>query len=103
MLQVLSNAQQDIVDVAPEGFSVASNAIVTSLKRDQVIINIQRYFDGARLGVTFNFHHPVNSAAQATKVISGQDSYQRFYKNYLTAKQIVEQLYGEVNDDENDQ
>lgn len=103
MLKSLSAAQQDVADIAPDGFTVSSNAIATSLKREQVTINIQRYFDGARLGVKFNFHHAVSSAIQASKVLCGEDGYEQFYKNYQTAKQLVEQLYGAINDDENDQ
>lgn len=103
MLQALSIAQKDIVDIAPAGFAVASNAIATSLKREQVVINIQRYFDGTRLGVKFNFHYSVNSASQASRALSGEDGYERFHQNYCTAKHLVQQLYGDVSDDENDQ
>ena len=103
MLNAFSAAQQDVVDIAPDGFTVSSSAISTSLKCDQVIINIQRYFDGGRLGVKFNFHYSVSSAIEASKVLKGDDGYGHFYKNYQTAVKLVEQLYGKICDDENKQ
>ncbi len=98
MLQSFSVAQQDIVDIAPEGCNVASSAIITSLKRDQLIINIQRHFDGSTLRIKFNFHYTVNSSEQALEVLSRADDYQSFYKNCLEARDLVKQLYGEIDD-----
>ena len=99
MLKAFSAAQQDVVDIAPAGFSVSSSGISTSLKCDQSIINIQRYFDGGRLGVKFNFHYPVSSATEASAVLKGDDGDGRFYKNYQTALSLVEQLYGKISND----
>lgn len=102
MLQSFASAQKDIVDIAPDGFAVASGAISTSLKNDQVVINIKQYFESGRLGIKFNFHHAVSSAEQASEVLNGNTEYECFYHNYLIAKELTQKLYGVVNDDEVD-
>lgn len=102
MLEPFSVAQVDIVDIAPDGFLMSSNAIETNLNHEQVFINIRRHYDGSRFRVTFNFHYEVASAMQAAEVLFENDMCGRFYKNYQLATDIVKKLYGE-NYDENDQ
>lgn len=102
-LQALNVAQQDIVDAAPDDCTVASSVVITSLNRGPVKINIQRYFDGVLLGIKFNFHHSVNSAAEAAQVLTGQNGNERLYQNYIFARQLIEQLYGEIENVEDGQ
>lgn len=101
LLGHFSLAQQHIVDVMPDGFSVASNEIKTSIKHatEDVIINISSSFDGGRLGVKFNFHYPVDSTTKALEILNSDAEFKSLYKNYLIAKDLTSQLYGEVTDD----
>lgn len=100
-LQTLENAKNDLIDIAPKNWNFSSSAIITSLKRDETtIINIHRYYEGTKLGVKFNFHHPISSVAQGSSILRGQNGYLSFFRNYLSAKELIEKLYGKIKNDE---
>jgi len=94
-LSVFSSAQQDLVDASPDGWGAGQQTLSSSFLVGRTIVNVQRYFNGAAYGVKFNFHHTVSTAAEAVEVLIGHD-YQRQSVNLETAKNILRNLYGEL-------
>lgn len=90
-LESFANSQLDLVD-ACAGMDVVRTTLATSFSRGAGQVNIQRYAEGTSLVVKFNFHHPAHSAADACAVLAG-NGHARFWANYETAVQIVNQLY----------
>jgi hypothetical protein len=95
----INESQKVLLNHSPEDYNISSRAIVTSLKKDNKIINIQRVFDGTRLTASFNFHHTINKCDAAGEILGAENQYKNFYEDYLTAKQIVVSLYGELAND----
>ena len=95
-LEVFSRSQLDLVDAAAPLAEVSRSTLATSFVRGPVAINVQRYSQTGALTIKFNFHHAVNNAAEAINALSGA-GYERFWQNFLTAKAIVENLYGALD------
>jgi hypothetical protein len=95
-LDVFSRSQLDLVDAAAPLAEVSRSTLATSFVRGGVAINVQRYHQEGALTIKFNFHHAVNSAAEAINALSGS-GHERFWQNFLTAKAIVENLYGALD------
>ena len=95
-LEPFNRSQVELIDAAG-GWNVSRTTLATSFVIDQVTINIQRYTEGDAMVVKFNFHHSVNSAAEARLVTVGQ-GFPRFWQNFETAKSIVQKLYGNLDD-----
>lgn len=92
-LEGFSQSQQDLVDVCPEGWEAAQQTLSSSFAVGPAIVNIQRFFDGHSVGVKFNFHHNVASAAEGVRILSGEVG-PGFLANYQVAQEIVQKLYG---------
>jgi hypothetical protein len=95
-LEVFSRSQQDLVDEAPDTWQTAHQTISSGFQNGDVVVNIQRYFNGAAFGVKFNFHHAISRAVDGVRILRG-DGYARLQANFDLAKSIVEKLYGGVN------
>jgi hypothetical protein len=93
-LDPMNESQLSLVD-AVGGWDVSRTTLATSFSNGNVVVNIQRYTEGASFVVKFNFHHSVTSATEARKVMLG-DGYQRAWQNFKTARTIVQKLYGEI-------
>jgi hypothetical protein len=96
-LNLFANSQQDLVDVLPADANSVAQTLSSSLEFGNVIVNIQRYFDGRHLGVKFNFHHAIQAPGQGIRVLRAEDGYRRFADNFEFAMNMVRDLYGRVD------
>lgn len=100
-LDLFTASRQDLINNMPDCWEPASASLAASFKNntDTVIVNIQRQFEADVLIVKFNFHHPISSADDALVVLRGENDYKRMNQNLIFAKQLMTELYGEIEND----
>jgi hypothetical protein len=99
VLDVFTVSRQDLTDNMPEGWTPETCMLSANFKNtnETVIVNIQRQFNANELIVKFNFHHPIKSEADAIAILKGSNDYKRMADNLELAEQLIEQLYGDID------
>lgn len=87
-------SQNDLVDCIPQDWEAFRTVLASQFNVDGIQVNVQRFVDPGRVGVKFNFHHPISDATAALKVLKAE-GYRSFWQNYQIACEIVEKLFGE--------
>lgn len=97
-LGIFTRAVQDLADEMPDGWEPATTAIVASFTNAarNVVINVQRSFEGGEIIVKVNFHHAVVSAERAGFVLRGTNEYLRLNSNLQLAKSLLTTIYGDI-------
>ena len=100
-LDLFTDSRQDLINNMPDCWEPATASLAASFKNntDTVIVNIQRQYEADVLIVKFNFHHPIKSADDALVVLRGESDYKRMNQNLIFAKQLMTELYGEIEND----
>jgi hypothetical protein len=83
----------------PEGWASRKSTISTSFAVGDVVVHVTRSYDGGKISVKFNFHHPITSNENAIQALSGQGQYASLYQNYVTARLLVSEAYGVIQDE----
>lgn len=98
MLGIFTRARQDLADEIPAGWEPATTAIVASFTNvaRNVVVNVQRSFEGGAIIVKINFHHAVSNAEQAVSVLKGTNGYSRLNSNFELAKSLLTNIYGGI-------
>jgi hypothetical protein len=97
-LEIFTQARQDLADVMPDGWEPTTASVVAAFVNaaGNVVVNVQRAFDGREIVIKVNFHHAVSSAEQAISVLTGADAYQRMASNMDVAKVLLAKIYGDL-------
>lgn len=98
-LEIFTASGKDLIDYLPNGWEVKKSTLSTAYEVGGVIVNVTRSFDGSRVVVKFNFHHPIASHQTALQALSGQNGFASFYANYISARGLIESSYGGVLDE----
>lgn len=98
VLEVFTRSHRDLSDVAPVGWQVQSSAIGTAFQVEGRTVNLQRIFRDGRLTVKFNFHHQVANAQACASIIRREHGEASMYQNLAIAKQLVEDIYGGLDE-----
>lgn len=90
-LAMFDRANEDISGNMPEQFGVTRTRIETAIKTDneRVVLNLAREIDTGVLTAIFNFHHTIDGAENAIKVLRGEDGYKTMAQNMEIAKHIM--------------
>ena len=93
--EAFNSSQIDLIDASPSDWEAYRTVLATQFKCDQIQVNVQRYAEGPKIGIKFNFHHPVSSADKGREVLTGI-GYRSFWDNFKIAEQLVSRLFGET-------
>jgi hypothetical protein len=91
LLNRFRDAQEDVVDSAPDGWSVAGNNVKTSLSNDGQSWNVTKGYDGTVVFVEFNLHMPATSTSHAINLLEEHP----FSSAFEIAKSWASNLLGE--------
>ena len=97
-LTAFTESQNALVAAAPDGWTVASTLLATTMIYGSTQVTVNRAVIGNRLTIKFNFHHAVSNGIGALSILRGEDGYKRLRENYQVARTIITQLYGDLDE-----